>query len=198
MPVLGTSSAVIARPVNRISLALRGPEFPCVAVVLDAADAHEHDRVGELRIVGGDDQVARPAQQQPAGDAPTLDGGDRRLGHVAPAQGVLEVAPGLVLDDDVEGDLVGHRPSAPEVMAGREVFSVGAQHDHRDVVVLGGARPGSVEFVEQLGVLRVGGLRPIQRDGRDAIGDLIVDVHGCSSVSGQAQHSLGNDVALDF
>ena len=30
------------------------------------------------------------------------------------------------------------------------------------------------------------------------IGDLIVDVHGCSSISGQAQHPLGNDVALDF
>ena len=83
-----------------------------------------------------------------------------------------------MLDDEVEGDLVGHRPAAPEVVAGGEVFPVGAQHDHRDVVVLGGAGPGRVEFVEQLGVLGVGGLGPVECDGRDAVGDLVVDVHG--------------------
>ena len=79
----------------------------------------------------------------------------------------------------VQRDLVGHRPAASEVVAGGEVLSVGAQDDHRDVVVLGGARPGRVEFVEQLGVLGVGGLRPVECDGRDAIGDVVVDVHGC-------------------
>ena len=115
-------------------LRLAGAEFPGVAVVFDAADAHEHDRVGELRVVGGHDEVAGPAQQQAAGDAPALDRGDRRLRDVAPAQRVLEVAPALVLDDELERDLVGHRPAAPQIMAGREMFPVGAQQDHRDLV----------------------------------------------------------------
>jgi hypothetical protein len=169
-----------------------------VAVIFDATDAHQHDGVGELGVVSSDDQVAGPAQQQATGNTPALDRGYRRLRDVAPAQRVLEIALRLVLDDQFERDLVGYRSPAPDVVAGREMFPVGAQHDHRDFVILGGASPGGVEFVEQLGILGVGGFGPIQCDSRNAVGDVIVDVHGCSSISGQAQHALGNDVALDF
>jgi hypothetical protein len=38
-----------------------------------------------------------------------------------------------------------------------------------------------VEFVEQFRVLGVGRLRPVERDRRDAIAGLVVDVHGESS-----------------
>ena len=62
-------------------------------------------------------------------------------------------------------------------MAGREVFSVGAQDDHRDIGVLGGAGPRGVQLVEELDVLGVGGLGPVQRDGGDLVGDFVVDVH---------------------
>jgi hypothetical protein len=64
------------------------------------------------------------------------------------------------------------------------VFAVGAQHDHRHLGIFGGAGPCGVEFVEQFGILRVGGLGAVQRDGADAVGDLIVDVHSRSSISG--------------
>ena len=70
-------------------------------------------------------------------------------------------------------------------MAGREVFTVGAQDDHRDVVVLGGAGPRRVEFVEQLDVLGVGRLGPVEGDGGDLVGDFVVDVHvGFLSLAG--------------
>ena len=77
------------------------------------------------------------------------------------------------------------KPSiAAQVVTRREVLSVGAQHDHRHLGIFGGSGPCGVEFVEQFGILRVGGLGAVQRDGADAVGDLIVDVHGRSSISG--------------
>jgi hypothetical protein len=60
--------------------------------------------------------------------------------------------------------LSGTDPPPFEVVAGGEVFAVGAQYDHRHVAVLGGAGPRRVELVEELDVLRVGDLGPIERD----------------------------------
>ena len=97
MPVRSASSAVIAPTSEQDLLGLARAEFPGVAVVFDSADTHQHHRIGEQRVVGGQDQVAWPAQQQAAGDAPALNRGDRRLGHIAPAQRVFEIAPALVL-----------------------------------------------------------------------------------------------------
>jgi hypothetical protein len=94
--------------------------------------------------------------------------------------------------------LSGTDPPPFEVVAGGEVFAVGAQYDHRHVAVLGGAGPRRVELVEELDVLRVGDLGPIERDGRDAVGDLVFDVQqtvpsNCGAGLGAAG---GDDVAL--
>ena len=91
MPSRRASSAVTKSPVNSSSLALRAPELPRVGEVLDAVDAHADHRVGEQRVVGGDDDVGDPQQHQPAGDGLALGGGDHRLGDVAPPPAHLEV-----------------------------------------------------------------------------------------------------------
>ena len=166
-------------------LGLARAQFPGVPVVLDAADAHVDDRVGEAGVVGRDDQVARPAQQQPAGDARALDGGDRRLGHVAPAQRVLKEPAGLDGVDPGQGPLRGlarawltvaiRLADGLDVVAGGEVLPVGLQDDHPHVVVAGGALPGRVELVEQLQRLGVSRLRAVQRDRGDPVAGFVAD-----------------------
>ena len=91
----GARAASIRSPRNRNSLACAGAHHPRVGEVLDAGDAHAHHRVGEERVVGGDDEVAAPGEHQPAGDAGALHRGDRRLGQLPPAPAHAEVDLGL-------------------------------------------------------------------------------------------------------
>ena len=68
--------------------------------VLDPGDTHLQDRIGEECVVGGDDEIARPGEHQPAGDARPLDHRDRRLGELSPAAAHAEVKL-LLADEDV-------------------------------------------------------------------------------------------------
>ena len=68
-------------------------QHPRMREVLDARDAHPHHRVGEERVVGGDDQVADPGQHQPAGDARALHHRDRRLGQSPASAGTCPGRP---------------------------------------------------------------------------------------------------------
>ena len=144
-------------------LGLSGAELPRVAVVLHAADAHAHDRVGELGVLGSDDQVARPAQQQATGDALALHGSDRGFTDVTPLAGVPDVALGLPLVDrfqpadlEVARELVavarGAFGRAGDVVAGREVLAVRLQHDDPHGLVVGGLHEDGVEQSSMAGV----------------------------------------------
>ena len=168
----------MARPVNSISLALRAPHSHVWPWYSTPPMPMLDDRVGELRVVGGDDQVARPAQQQAAGDADPLDGGDRRLRDVPPPQRVLEEPLGLDLVDP--GDGPARRGAVvvsdgADVVPGGEVLAVGLQDDDTDVGVVSGHPPCLVEVVEQLEGLGVRRLGAVERDRGDAVGNRVVD-----------------------
>lgn len=90
-----------------------------------------------------------------------------------------------MLNDELQRDLVRNGTAAAQIVTRGEVFAVGAQHDHRDVRVLSRPCPRRIEFVEQLGILRIGSLRAIQGDRRDLVGHVVVDVHGPSSGVGK-------------
>jgi hypothetical protein len=155
---------------------------------LDPRHAHQADRVGELGVVRGDDEVARPAQHQAGSDALALHGSDRGLDQVAPALGVVEVAALLpvVVGVDGEGtiDTLGTEravPAALHVVPRREVLADSAQNDDADLPVLIRCSPRIVELAEDLWGLRVGGLRAVQRNDGDAAVCLVSNelcVHG--------------------
>ena len=158
------------------------PEHPRVREVLHARNPHLHHRVGEERVVGRHDQVAHPGEHQPAGDAGALHHRDGRLGDLPPAPAHAQVdlhlpgvpgvrAPfahvvppqhGLAVEGFVRVPLRG-----ADVMPGAEVLARPGQDQHRDLVVV--HRPGErrVQRVGHRGVLRVGVLRPVQRDQGD-------------------------------
>src|SRR6202043_192583 len=142
-------------------------------VVFDTHDAHQSDRVGELRVVRGDDEVARPAQHEPGCDALALYRGDRRFGDVAPAPGVIQVTPGLpvvvVLGDKLavgpprtQGAPVSRRIDARHVVPGGEVLAGGGQDDDPDLGVIVGAAPRVVEVLEDPGRLSIGGVGAVE------------------------------------
>ena len=54
----------------------------------------------------------------------------------------------------------------------------GPQQDHAHVFICGRAHPGVVEFFQELFVLGVALLRPVQRDDRHPIFDVVKDVFG--------------------
>ena len=154
-----------------------------MAVVLDAADRHHHDRVLEAGVVGGDDEVHRPDQVEGTGDGATLHRGDGRLGEVAPLPAVAEVLlrlPPVELVEVVaavgfgELGLVGVRDR--EVVARGEVLALGAQHDHADVVVALGRGEAGVELVEHPLVLGVRLVGAVHRDRGDASVHLVAHV----------------------
>ncbi|SQD95769.1 hypothetical protein FMEAI12_3310019 [Parafrankia sp. Ea1.12] len=162
-------------------LGLASPELPGVTVVLHAADAHVQDGVGELGVVGGDDEIAGPAEHEPTGDALALDGGDRRLRNVAPGLRIVQVVPGLPVVAAVgrPGRTRDVALGAGHVVAGREVLPGRSQDDDPDLGIGVGGLPGFVELAQDLGVLRVGGLRPVKGDDGDVlVNNLVVDVLG--------------------
>ena len=81
-----------------------------VGEVLDAGDAHLDHRVREEGVVRREDEVARPSEHQPAGDARALHHGDRRLGNVAPAAAHAEVELLLADEEVLRASLVGVVP----------------------------------------------------------------------------------------
>ena len=104
-------------------------------------------------------------------------GSDRGPRHVAPAQGVLQVPPGLDCVDAGEGPARGFVivADSADVVSRAEVLAVGLQDDHSDVVVGRCRLPGLVEVVEHLQGHGVGHLRSLQRDRRDPSFDRVVD-----------------------
>ena len=166
-------------------LRLARTELPRVREVLHAAHAEPGaDHVGEARVLGRDDEVARPHEHQAGRVDRAVDLGDRDLAQVAPALRVLEeVVP--LLEHPVLGALAraavdrerGVRVGAAralrdrflraEVVARREDRARAAEDDHADGVV--GLRPEErvVELHEQPAVLRVAALLAAEHDPRD-------------------------------
>ena len=146
-------------------LGLAGAELPGVGEVLDAAHAEAGaDDVGELGVLGGDDEVAGPHQHEPGGVDVAVHLGDGDLAQVAPPPGVLEeVVP--LLEHPVLGALAGAAVdrrtsgagSGPGVRSSIDVLRAhvvaGGEHrpdaaeDHDPDVVVGlGAEEGVVEL----------------------------------------------------
>ncbi|MNZ76739.1 hypothetical protein D3C78_952570 [compost metagenome] len=150
---------------------------------LDAADAHRHGVVHEQRVFRSDDQVAWPDQHQTTGNALALHLGDGRLGDVAPAFREADVdfllASHLRLDTGrraaesapgANGLPLGHlrlRIAFGHIMAGGEVFTIRRENDHLDLVVAIGEVHGGVQFIEQVGVLRIALVGAIEADAGD-------------------------------
>ncbi len=127
-------------------------------------------RRAEDRIVGGDDEVARERQAEPAGERVPLHAGDGGL-----AEGV-EVA-----------EQVGELPSAlvqvGEAAAVRHALEVGAcaergraragEHHHAHGIVGLGERERVAELADQRPRQRVAALLPIDREAGDGAIDLV-------------------------
>src|ERR1700712_1329279 len=147
-------------------------------MIFDTHDDHQRDWVRKLSIVGRHDEVTRPAQHQPSGDALTLDGRDRGFRDVTPALRVFQVAPGLpvvvILSHQLsilgafgtKAAAVCRRVAARHVVAGRKVLTGRGEHDHPHIRVLVRAPPSVVEVLENARCLRVRGLRPVKGDHR--------------------------------
>ena len=139
------------------------PHDPAVAVVVAAARLER----AELRPLGGDPDVARQRQLEPAGQRPAVDGGDRRLGD--PVQAAREPA-------EAGRDVVAHparrrllddrRDVGLEVGAGAEGVAGAGEDRDVDRVVVAEVLPGRPEQLVQLGVDRVLGLGPVDASGR--------------------------------
>ena len=119
----------------------------------------------EAGVLGGDDQVHGGGDHPAAVDADALDGGEGRLGQVAPAQGVLDVPVprALVHADHAAGVgpglAVGELLGGADVVAGGPVLAAAEQDGDADVVVGHRLGEGGVEFLEQHPRLGVAVLR---------------------------------------
>jgi hypothetical protein len=154
-------------------------------MIFDAADAHEHDGVGKARIVGRNDEVARPRQQQAPRDAGPLHRRDGGLGNIAPALGVAQIifgfpfmnaeqaAFGYCFADTVERSIAyGFRT---DIVTGGEMLAFGAQQDDAHRLILRRFLPRFVQLLQKRFILRVRPVGAIQRDRRDAILHRITD-----------------------
>ena len=70
-----------------------------------------------------------------------------------------------------------HRPGRvgfTQVVTGGKMLAFAGEDDHPHVVVMGGGIERLIQLVQQLGILRIGALRPVQADAGDArFGDFI-------------------------
>ena len=136
-----------------------------------------HVRIEELRPVGGDRDVTGGDQVEAGTTADPVDRDHDRLGHRTerrrrflgrlPFPEVREVPP-LVRHLAVGGD-------AFDVGAGTERPTVGGDEDRPHVVVGFGAGVGVAQLALHVEAHRVEHLRPVERDRRGAIGDLVED-----------------------
>src|ERR1700730_14265979 len=161
-------------------LGLAWAQLPRLDQQLDARAGHAQHRVGELRVVGGDDEVAHAREHEAGRGTSTLHGRDRRLAEVADPDAAVEVHDLLVSELAFRG--VAHRgprvvarEDLLEVVTGREVLAFGGEHHHPHVVVVVGEVERRIELVEQARVLRVRGLGPVQRDRADRSLDVVPD-----------------------
>src|SRR6266511_3657433 len=145
------------------------PELPRLDEELDARARHAQDGVRELGVVGGDDEVAHAREHETCSRARALNGGDRRFAEVADLHAAVEVHDLLV--PELAFRRVAHlrprvalREELLEVVTGREVLALAGEDDDPDVVALAGAVEGGVELVQELRVLGVRDLGPVQRD----------------------------------
>ncbi|MCY1297866.1 hypothetical protein D9M70_473200 [compost metagenome] len=78
-------------------------------------------------------------------------------------------------------------------MAGREVFALGREDDHLDLVVTVGQVHGGIQFIEQVGILRIALVGAIEADASDMRRGFLVGDHGELGGLG-----LGHGVALSW
>src|SRR6266542_4352831 len=170
------AASLVMRMVNAL-LSFIGATKSATAWSRSSAGADEERapdvEVADLRVVGGDREVAGDHQLEPSGDGVALDHGDGRLAEVERA---VEGPRGDLRDLD----RVVRRPEElrvehVEVRTRAEGVAAPAdQHDAHVVVVLG-ALEGCAELGEQRPVDAVLDLRPVQPDRGDAVVDLVLD-----------------------
>ncbi len=161
-------------------LGLARSELPRLDQELDGGARHAQHGVGELRIVGGDDEIAHARQHQAGGGARALHGGDRGLAEVADPHAAVEVHDLLVAELALGRvaqlrPLVALREELLEVVTGGEVLALAGQHHDPDLVVRVGAVEGGVELVDELAVLCVGGVGAVECDRAHRPVDLVAD-----------------------
>ncbi len=163
-------------------LRLADAELPGLDQQLDAGPRQAQDRVGELGVVGGDDEVAHGRQHQTGRNAAALHGGDGRLAEVVDAHAAVVVHRLLVLElafgrlpqgDPGVGPVTADQ--CLEVMARGEVLARTGQDHDPDRVVRVGQVEGGIELVNERRVLRVGHVRPVHGDGGHGTIDHVED-----------------------
>ncbi len=166
-------------------LRLARAQFPCVPMIFNAADAHQHDGVGKTRIVRRDDQVAWPGEQQSARYACALHRRDRRFGNVAPAPGIAQIMFRFPFMDAQQSTIGNSAANAIErsfadrfftdVMASRKMLALRPQQDDAHRFILCRAFPGRIQLRKKWFVLGVGPVGAVQRDRGDPVIDLVTD-----------------------
>ena len=174
--------AVNRSPVNRISLAARGPithgcaKYSTPGIPIRTTGSAKNAS-SEATIRSHDER-----EHQPAGDAGALHHRDHRLGDLAPAPAHAEVdlhlarvaqvaalAADVVPPDDrasCRSATSTSRPGVPMSWPAREVLAGAGEHDHLDLVVVDGALERRVERIGHRRVLRVAVVGTVHRDDR--------------------------------
>ena len=133
----------------------------------------------EICVLRRDTEVGQQAQVDAAAHAVAVDRRDRRLGELPQVQRRPQ--------KEVGGALIQILEAVAEVwvrvlvrtparyVAAAETFSVGLEDDHLDVLVTVGLVQTGVDLLDQLGVLGVGLVGPVEDDPRDRRFPLIDD-----------------------
>ena len=168
-------------------LGLARAQFPRMAQPLHRGHAKGHHRIGEHRIIGGDDDIAHPREDQRAGNALALHRADRRLGDIAPAPRGFEVA-FLFGSVPAVGGVIGKpAPGADpraaflhvglvfgdrfrDVVPGREVLAFGRQDNDLHAVIGKCAIKRGIYREDHLRVDRVVLVSAVEHDAGDTEG----------------------------
>src|SRR4051812_47019776 len=146
----------------------------------EAAVEAPHARAGlaEARVVGGDREVADHVEHVAAAHCVAGHHRDDRLGSAAHLQ--VQVGHVEAADPAAGGLLVGHvaAVAADALVPARAERQrpLAGEHDHADVEVLAGAVERFGNLDDRLRPERVAHLWAVDRDLRDALGDLVADV----------------------
>ena len=194
-------------------LGLARAPLPRVGEVLDTVDAHADDGIGELGVVGGEDDVGDPQQHQAAGDRLALGGGDQRLGQVAPPPAHLEVD--LLLERHLPLlALAGEKPPWGDTRSNSRWLSRSRMSwplekcgpSACSTITLTSVRREAsskqrVELVRHPLVLGVAALRAVERDDGDArlagVDHLVVDDRSSRSIVHRATGSGSPATLID-
>ena len=127
------------------------------------SDPERSERAFETGVRRGEDEVGEAEDRRSETEAETVDCEDQRLREVD--QGAAQAGEAVLLLGTVTGGELGH---LDQVLAGREGVFAAGEDDDSDAGVVGGGEECLGGAVPHLGVHRVLGLRPLERDGANS------------------------------